>query len=387
MVRLPSGVRYWTVLDEGLAVVPAADAFLRHVRFGRDGAELTTRAYAGSIALFLRWCARTGRDWQAGAGELGSFMTWLVHAGPLASGIEAADAGMVLAGPGGPGARSPRRVNAILSAVRGMVVHAVTEGKAPGYLIRLLFEVAGDADLPAVARGEDGSTGWRVRARHRMREPERPVDRASDADIVALLGACCSARDRLVVLLMARAGLRRGEVAGLRRGDVHLLADSRELGCGVARAHLHVIRRPDNPNGAVAKSRRQRAVPLDFLVVQAFDTYEFERMAVPAAAGCDFVFVNLSRGTIGAPLRVDAVNDLVTAAARRAGTGALHPHQMRHAFASNVLDAGGSLEEAQDLLGHATIASTQVYAHPDPSRLRAAVDAVPGPRMPGRAGA
>ena len=260
-------------------------------------------------------------------------------------------------------------------------------GTAPGSLIRLLFEVAGDADLPEAARGEDGSTGWRVRARHRLREPDKPVDRASDADIVALLGACCSARDRLVVLLMARAGLRRGEVAGLRRSDVHLLADSRELGCEVLRAHLHVIRRPDNPNGAVAKSRRQRAVPLDFLVVRAFDTYELERMAVPAAAGSDFVFVNLSRGTIGAPLRVDAVNDLVTAAARRAGTGALHPHQMRHAFASNVLDAGGSLEEAQDLLGHATIASTQVYAHPDPSRLRTAVDAVPGPRMPGRAGA
>jgi integrase/recombinase XerD len=387
MVRLPSGARYWTVLDEGLAVVPAADAFLRHVRFGRDGAESTTRAYAGAIALFLRWCARTGRDWQAGAAELGSFMTWLVHAGPLVSGVDARAGVMVLAGPGSPAVRSARRVNAVLTAVRGMVVHAVTEGAAPGRLIRLLFEVADDADLPAVARGEDGSAGWRVRARHRIHEPERPVDRASDADIVALLGACCSARDRLIVLLMARAGLRRGEVAGLRRSDVHLLADSRGLGCGVARAHLHVVRRPDNPNGAVAKSRRQRAVPLDFLVVQAFDTYEFERMAVPAAAFSDFVFVNLFRGTIGAPLRVDAVNDLVTAAARRAGTGALHPHQMRHAFASNVLDAGGSLEEAQDLLGHAAIASTQVYAHPDPSRLRAAVDAVPGPRMPGEAGA
>jgi hypothetical protein len=51
MVRLPSGAGYWTVLDEELAVVPAADAFLRHLRFGRDGAESTTRAYAGAIAL------------------------------------------------------------------------------------------------------------------------------------------------------------------------------------------------------------------------------------------------------------------------------------------------------------------------------------------------
>jgi hypothetical protein len=82
-------------------------------------------------------------------------------------------------------------------------------------------------------------------------------------------------RDRLIVLLMARAGLRRGEVCGLRRSDVHLLVDSRRLGCEVARAHLHVVRRDDNPNEAWAKSRRERVVPLDFLVVQAFDVYEF----------------------------------------------------------------------------------------------------------------
>jgi integrase/recombinase XerD len=388
MVRLPSGAGYWTVLDEELAVVPVADAFLRHLRFGRDGAESTTRAYAGAIALFLRWCSRTGRDWQAGAAQLGSFMTWLAHAGPRVSGIDAVPGVVVLSGPGGEPARSPQRVNAVLSAVRGMIVHAVTEGAAPGSLVRLLYEVADDADLPEAARGEDGSTGWRVRARHRLREPDRPVDRASDADIVALLRGCCSARDRLIVLLMARAGLRRGEVAGLRRSDVHLLADSRELGCAVARAHLHVVRRPDNPNGAVAKSRRERAVPLDFLVVQAFDSYEFERMRVPAAMAGDFVFVNLFRAPLGAPMRLDAVNDLVAAAARRAGIDpSPHPHQLRHAFASNVLDAGGSLEEAQDLLGHVSITSTQVYAHPDPARLRAAVDAVPSPRVQAEAGA
>jgi integrase/recombinase XerD len=193
--------------------------------------------------------------------------------------------------------------------------------------------------------------------------------------LVTVMWSPCSAR------VVRRAGLRRGEVLGLRRSDVHLLADSRELGCGIARPHLHVVRREDNPNGAIAKSRRQRAVPLDFLTVQAFDTYEFERMTVPAAASGDFVLVNLFRGTVGAPMRLDAVNDLVGAAARRAGIDPPpRPHQLRHAFASNVLDAGGTLEEAQDLLGHASIASTQVYAHPDPARLRAAVDAVPSPR-------
>ena len=382
-VRLPSGQRYWTVLDDELQVVAVADEFLRHQRFGRDGAESTTKAYAHAIALFLRWCARTGRGWQGGVEQFGLFMVWLAHAGPAASGVEAIGGGsaVVLAGPGAAPPRSPARINGVLAAVRGMVVHAVAAGVAPAGLVGVLYEVADDRDLPDVARGEDGRMAWRMRARHRLREPETPVDRASDAEIVGLLRACRSARDRLLVLVMARAGLRRGELCGLRRGDVHLLADSRALGCEVARAHLHVVRRDDNPNRAWAKSRRQRVVPLDFLVVQGFDSYEFERMRIPAAAGSDFVLVNLFRAPIGAPLRPDAVGELLAAASRRAGLDRpVRPHQLRHAFASNVADSGGGIDVVADLLGHASVSSSQVYAHPDPGRLRAAVDAVPSPR-------
>jgi integrase/recombinase XerD len=212
-------------------------------------------------------------------------------------------------------------------------------------------------------------------------DAETPVDRASDEQIVALLRACLSARDRLIVLLMARAGLRRGELCGLRRSDVHLLADSRPLGCEIARAHLHVVRRDDNPNGAWAKSRRQRAVPLDFLAVLAFDTYALERMTVCGAAGSDFVVVNLFRGRVGAPMRPKAIGDLLAAASRRAGLAtAVTPHQLRHAFGSSAADAGCGIDVVADLLGHASVTSSQVYLHPDPGRLRAAVDAVPSPR-------
>jgi hypothetical protein len=101
-VELPSGVRYWTVIDEDLAVVGEVDEFLRQVRFGRDGSELTTRAYAGGIALYLRWCRRTGRSWQAGVEHLALFITWLRHAPLKVSGADAApgQTGAVLAGPG-----------------------------------------------------------------------------------------------------------------------------------------------------------------------------------------------------------------------------------------------------------------------------------------------
>lgn len=380
-VTMPSGVRYWTVLDEDLAVVPEADAFLRHVRLGRDGAELTTRAYAGGIALFLRWCARTGRDWRVAAEWLGLFITWLRHAPAQVSGVEpVVDGGMVLAGPGREPVRGERRVNAVLAAVRGFLTHAVTLEQAPAVVLPLLYELADDRDLPVQARG-DGRLSYRMRARHRLRVPERRVDRASDEEIVALLRACRSARDRLIVLLMARVGLRRGEVVGLRREDVHFLLDSRALGCSVPRSHLHVVRR-DNSNRAWAKSRRGRVVPVDFLVVAAYDQYVLERGEVPRAEASDFVLVNLFRDPVGAPMPPDAVNELVSALGRRGGLSRrVTPHQLRHGFAGNVVDAGGAVDELQELLGHASVHSTQVYLHPDPARLRAAVDQVASPRL------
>jgi hypothetical protein len=112
-VRLPSGERYWTVVDATLAVVPAADRFLREERFGRDKAELTTRAHAGGVALFLRWCHRTGHDWRTAARDVGLFVTWLKF-----TPADSAGDPVVVAGPGAPPVRQARRINRVLTAVR-----------------------------------------------------------------------------------------------------------------------------------------------------------------------------------------------------------------------------------------------------------------------------
>ena len=160
---------------------------MRQVRFGRDGAESTTKSYAYSIALFLRWCASTGRTWQAGAEQLGSFMTWLRHAGPQASGAGRGGGARCWPGPGAAPVAVARRINGVLTAVRR---HGGPRGRrraGPGDLVPLFYEVADDRDLPEQARDGDGRMGWRLRARHRLHEPETPVDRASDAEIVALL--------------------------------------------------------------------------------------------------------------------------------------------------------------------------------------------------------
>jgi integrase/recombinase XerD len=374
LVKLPSSVRYWTVVDDDYRVVRVADEYLQHLRLGRDAAESTTKSYAEALALYLRWCEQASRDWRTAAERLGGFITWLRHT--------PSDPDAPLAGPGIRDVRGPGRINRILSVVRGFIRHAVVIGEVPATVLAALYDITDGRHLPAEVRGEVSGLRYAARPRHRLSETETAVDRASDAEVLSLLKACRSARDRFIVTAMARAGLRSGEVTGLRREDMHLVPGATALGCLVPGAHLHVRRR-DNPNGAWAKSRRARPVPVDELLVLAYDTYWFERDGCQPARGCDFVLVNLFREPLGAPMRPRALNGLLAALSRRAGLSReVHPHMLRHCFGSNVMDAGGALDEAQALLGHASPASTQVYLHPAHDRLRRAVDRVAARSLP-----
>ena len=208
------------------------------------------------------------------------------------------------------------------------------------------------------------------------------MDRASDRSRGAA-AACRSARDRLIVLLMARAGLRRGELCGLRRSDVHLLPDSASAGVrGGAGAPARGA--PGQSERGVGEIPPSAGGAAGFPGGAGLLTpTSSSACGVPRAAVNDFVLVNLFREPIGAAMPPDAINDADRprlAAGRAWIAQTVRPHQLRHAFASNVADAGGGLDEIADLLGHASLSSSQVYLHPDPGRLRAAIDRVPSPR-------
>jgi integrase/recombinase XerD len=296
-------------------------------------------------------------------------MTWLKHtpADPDRS---------VRVGPGVRPVRGERRVNFVLTVVREFLRHGVDVATVSPDVLSKLYRISDDSRLPAEVRGEGSELRYWAKPRHRLHEPDKPVDNATDEEVLALLRACQSARDRLIIICLARAGLRRGELCGLRREDVHLVVDARHLGCTVEREHLHVRRR-DNPNRALAKSRRARAVPVDSLLVLAFDQYAVERDACRPARDCDFVLINLFREPLGQPMRPGALNELLTGLSHRAKLDrTLHPHQLRHSFATDLMETGAALDEAQVLLGHKSIQSTQVYLHPSQERLRAAVERV-----------
>ncbi|WP_328741407.1 site-specific integrase [Streptomyces caniferus] len=375
-VVLPSGQKYWTIVDDDLKVVPLADHWLRNLRFGRDRAELTTKSYAGGAALYLRWCKATGRRWPEAGRDLGLFMVWLKYTPACPAGAVP----VVQPGPGGVPVRGERRINRVLVVVRGLLSYAVSAGEAPRGVLGQIYELADTRDLPAEAQGEDGGLFYRLRPVHRLKEPVAEVDRAADAELVAMFGACRSARDRLIVLLLSRVGLRRGQAAGLRRGDVHLLPDSQVLGCEYPGAHVHVRRR-ENVNGAWSKSRHAWVAPLDFLTVSAFDLYYEERHRLLGDGGSDFLLVNLFRAPVGVPMSPEAIGELCERLGARAGLDRrVGPHMARRAFGSNVADAGGSPDEVQALLGQRSPDSSGPYRFPDPGRVRAAVERVPSPR-------
>ncbi|RYF71077.1 MAG: transposase [Comamonadaceae bacterium] len=161
-------------------------------------------------------------------------------------------------------------------------------------------------------------------------------------------------------------GLRIGETLGLRREDLHLLPDSRALGCTIAGAHVHVRRRL-NDNGALAKSHYPRSVPVGTQTVDAYRDYQYERDRLVPDSGCDFVFVNLYWSTApDTAMKYPNTRSCLTRVARRAGVQA-RLHMLRHTAGTAWVRSGTPIDVVQKLMGHQSPVSTAKYLHPPTS--------------------
>ena len=362
-VPVANELAYWTVIDDGLERVLSADHYLQHLRFGRGRAEGTTKSYAEDLSLFLGWCDVTGRDLERGAADLALFVAVL------------RTTAVSRRGSGQDRPRSAKRINHVLTVVREFYKHSVACRTVDSSVLTFLFEAGDDRHLPAEMRSEGTGLRYRVAPRHRQREARAVRPKAlRPADVEALIRVSTNWRDRFLLVLLWYSGLRIGEALGLRRSDLHLLGSARALGCDVSGPHLHVIKR-DNSNGAAAKSVNARQVPVRSEVMACYDRYLVERDLCRAAAGCDFVFVNLFHEPLGAPMTDHTVRQWLAGLSRRAGLDVeATPHMFRHGTATELLARGATIDVVKELLGHASILSTQRYAHPDPALLRAAVD-------------
>jgi integrase/recombinase XerD len=176
----------------------------------------------------------------------------------------------------------------------------------------------------------------------------------SQAEINALLAAPRAPRpwwrrDRAMLELLYATGCRVSELSLLRPRDVHL---------------------PERYCLCHGKGDKQRVVPLGAKAVDAVEAYlEHERPKLADRAGTPSQFLLLS--SRGGRLRRERIWELIKIYAKLAGCSTeLSPHSLRHSFATHLLAGGADLRQVQEMLGHASIATTQIYTHVDHSRLK-----------------
>ena len=367
----------WTVVDDDYVEQSEASTWLRALLDAQGRSVGTAQTYAGRLALYLTWAASTGVDPLAPqVDQLAVFARWLERTPsrkhrPGRQRRRVADPRVVAFGP----ARSPATVEGILAAVVEFVRFAAGRGWCePAVADRLSFRTELAFTPRSWDRGE--RTGRPVVNRRvvRRRRPERSPEMLSRAQVGLLVDACSNWRDRFIVEALYATGLRVAELCGLRLADLHLIPSAAHLGCRVDGAHLHVVRREDNENGALAKSIWPRVVPVTKALVACHDAYRFERDALPVAAESDYLLVNLWRSPLGRAISTDAVERLFRRLSAKAGFRA-RPHMLRHSFASEVAIATKDPALVKELLGHASVRSSDVYLHARWDDMRAAVDA------------
>jgi integrase/recombinase XerD len=269
-----------------------------------------------TAARFLASPALSEAARRAYGGDIDELCTWLEERGTSLDAVDVrvlADYVSWLGGARRGRKLAPATISRKLAAVRAFLRHALGPDRVP------------DA---------------RLAPRRARRLPDAPAAAEIEQTLAALEGdGPLPLRNRALVELVYSAGLRSAEAVGLDLGDVDF---EQEL--------VHVRR---------GKGGKERVVPLGEEAALWLGRYLREARPELANGANDAFFLS-ARGR-----RLD------TSTLRRIVP---HPHRLRHAFATHLLDGGADLRTIQELLGHSSLSTTQVYSHVDPRHLRRVYD-------------
>ncbi len=292
------------------------ERYLEHVRVGKRLAARTVDLYAADLAKL-----------QANAAQAGLGLTRVLpaHVRRWVAQMHA-------------GGRSGRGIALILSGWRGFYTWLGREGLVASNPVVGVRAPKAQRPLPKALSVDDAVT----LATFRDPGGDDPWTAARDVALVELLYGC---------------GLRVGEVVGL---DLQASAAARGwIDAQAGEAHV------------LGKGSKRRTVPVGAPALQALQAWQAVRhqQALPGEAA---LFV----GERGARITRQAVWKALRERSLRAGLAApVHPHMLRHSYASHLLQSSGDLRAVQELLGHAHIATTQVYTRLDFQHLAQAYDA------------
>jgi integrase/recombinase XerC len=282
----------------------------RHLSSERDLSAHTVRAYLGDIAGLLDHAARLGQV-DAGSLDLRTLRSWLAKQQTMG--------------------RSRSTMGRRGTAARVFTAWLVRTGRAEHDAGSLLASPRAHKPLPAVLNGE---------------EARLLIDAAAE---LADDGSPVGLRDVAMLELLYATGVRVGELCGLDVDDV-----DRER---------NVIR-------VFGKGRKERAVPFGIPAARAIERWLAQGRPAVRVEGAGAALFLGARGH-----RIDqrAVRRLVhQRIADVPGAPDIGPHGLRHTAATHLLEGGADLRSVQELLGHASLATTQLYTHVTTDRLRKA---------------
>lgn len=326
------GQRSWTVVDSAGIPVEPVDRFLAYLHaVGRS--PNTIAAYAYDLRAFVEFLADNHVDWQdVDVERLARFVRWLEQ-----------PAGNVALLHDAEPARARATVARAVNAVHSFYDYQTTCGVAVGQRL---------ASFGRVPKSHWSDGGRRRPVRRRAVKVKVPhvAPRLLDAgQVQMLLDGCRHQRDRFLLALLYETGMRVGQALGLRHEDF------------VSRQRLvRIVPRPDNPNGARAKTDVEHELCVSGSVVRLYSDYMIDEYG---SLDCDFVFVNLFAEPYGHPMTSSGVNELVRSLRARTGVE-FTPHMLRHTHATELGRLGVPIEVISRRLTHANISTTvSTYIH------------------------
>ncbi|WP_433356747.1 tyrosine recombinase XerC [Micromonospora saelicesensis] len=320
------------------ALRDAVDDFAEHLSRVRNRSAHTVRAYVTDLVSLLDHAVRMGcvdlaeldlsvlRSWLARQRTMGAARTSLARRAASArafsawahrAGLLPADVGAALASP-----RAHRELPSVLRADQAAALVEAPSRQAP--------PTAPPPTNPAHT------------------DPARTDPAAGPASGTTDGAEAVPLRDRVLLELLYATGVRVSEACGLDVGDV-------DHGRRVIRVF--------------GKGGRERSVPYGVPAQRALD--DWLRRGRPAMVGARSGDA-LLLGARGGRLNPTTARQIVGAYAETAGLPRTSPHDLRHSAATHLLEGGADLRAVQELLGHSSLASTQIYTHVSVERLRAA---------------
>jgi len=230
--------------------------------------------------------------------------------------------------------------------IRAFITSRRQEGLGPGGVQRALAAVRSFYKFLAKEGVLENAAPRSIRTPRVRRSLPRPLSATDAARAIEQAGEhnveWLGARDAALLTLLYGAGLRISEALGLKRGDVPLGATLTVVG----------------------KGRKERSVPVLPLVASALDDYAAKIPFTGAPSSSLF----LSRR--GRPMSAREAQGLMQTLRGKLGLPEkATPHALRHSFATHILQGGGDLRSVQELLGHASLSTTQIYTAMDTAAL------------------